>query len=302
MRVARSLLAAALVAAPALAIADDADAKTRLAQAKDWLYQLQQLDPEAVAASRFDVVVTDPSRDGTDADAWPKDAVAKLRTKGRVALAYVSIGEAESYRGYWRAAWAKTPPAWLGPENPDWKGNFAVRFWDPSWRAIVLADDGPLARALDAGFDGLYLDLVDVYERWAELGEVDEDEGARRMVAFVKEVATFARARKPGALVVPQNAASLVARPELLAVVDGIGLEDTFFDGERTQTAEHTTEVLAAARRIRAAGKPVFALDYCRTKAKVDRFYELALAQGFVPYATVRPLDAMTLDPGHEPR
>lgn len=278
------------------------DARTRLVRASDWLYQLQELDPAAVRASRFDVVVTDPSRDGTDGAWWPRETVEALRADGRIALAYVSIGEAESYRGYWRPAWTTRPPAWLGPENPDWEGNYAVRFWDPGWRAILLAEDGPLARIVDAGWDGAYLDLVDVYERWVELGELSEDEGLRRMAAFVRDVSTFARARRPGFLIVPQNAPALVARPDVLPSVDGIGLEDTFFDGERAQPARATDEVLSHARRIRAAGKPVFAVDYCRDPARVSRFYEHARSVGFVPYATVRALDRLVIDPGHEPR
>ncbi len=308
VRADRILLACLLLAAGALLAplrAGDepvADARARLVAATDWLYQLQELDPDAVARTRFDVVVTDPSRDGSDEAWWPQETVQRLREGGRVALAYVSIGEAESYRGYWRAAWAAHPPSWLGPENPDWPGNHAVRFWEPGWRQVLLADDGPLARVVDAGWDGAYLDLVDVYERWAALGEVDEAEGAARMAAFVRDVAAFLRARRPGFLVVPQNAPALVARPDVLPSVDGIGLEDTFFDGERPQPAAHTREVLAHARALRAAGIAVLAVDYCRAPGRVDRFYRLARAEGFAPYATVRDLDRLTVDPGHEPR
>lgn len=293
------LIAGITLASGAVARADDA--RARLAGARDWLYQLQELEPDRVRASRFDVVVTDPSRDGTDEAWWPRETVDALRGGGRVALAYVSIGEAESYRGYWRETWTTQPPAWLGPENPDWEGNFAVRFWDPGWRAILLADDGPLARIVAAGWDGAYLDLVDVYERWVELGELTEEEGLKRMAAFVRDVSTFARARRPGFLIVPQNAPALVARADVLPSVDGIGLEDTFFDGERAQPARATNEVLTHVRRIRAAGKAVLAVDYCRDPARVARFYERARAEGFVPYATVRDLDELVIDSGHEP-
>lgn len=298
----RTPLAGLVLVVLAAAAARAESAAARLAKAQDWLYQLQGLDPAAVTSSAFDVLVTDPTRDGTDATAWDRATVERLKQGGRVALAYVSVGEAEDYRGYWRPEWKKAPPAWLGPENPDWEGNYAVRFWDEGWRAIVLADDGPLARAVAAGWDGVYLDLVDVYERWAEQGEVSEEEGAERMARFVRDIAAFTRARRPGFLVVPQNAPGLVAREDVLEVVDGLALEDTFYDGDRPQSAAHTREVLAHARTVRAAGKPVLAVDYCRARAKVDRFYERARVEGFVPYATVRALDRLTLDPGHTPR
>jgi endo-alpha-1,4-polygalactosaminidase (GH114 family) len=153
--------------------------------------------------------------------------------EGRVCLAYLSIGEAEDYRGYWRPEWRKAPPPWLGPENPDWKGNFAVRFWDPGWRAVLLADDGPLARVVAAGWDGVYLDLVDVYDVWADKGELDRDEGRARMATLVRDLAAFARASRPGFVVVPQNGADLAARDDVLAVIDGLALEDTFFFAAR---------------------------------------------------------------------
>ncbi len=277
------------------------DARARLQRATDWLYQLQGLDPQAVRATRFDVLVTDPTRDGTDASRWPSATVSALREGGRVCLAYLSIGEAEDYRGYWRASWRAAPPAWLGPENPDWRGNYLVRYWHPGWRAVLLADDGPLARIVDAGWDGAYLDIVDGYEFWAERGEVTEAEGMRRMAALVKEVADFARARRPGFVIVPQNASALAARPDMLATIDGLALEDTFYDDDRTQAAAHTQEVLTNARAVRAAGKAVLAVDYCRAPARVNRFYDLARQAGLVPYSTVRELDRLVVNPGHAP-
>jgi cysteinyl-tRNA synthetase len=51
-----------------------------------------------------------------------------------IALAYMSIGEAEEYRFYWQPEWAYAPPAWLGPENPDWQGRCEIvaAFFDPA--------------------------------------------------------------------------------------------------------------------------------------------------------------------------
>jgi len=81
----------------------------------------------------------------------------------RLVLCYLSIGEAEDYRSYWLPEWAADPPDWLLAENPEWKGNYTVCFWDASWQAIVC---GQLERIIVAGFDGVYLDCVDVYARF----------------------------------------------------------------------------------------------------------------------------------------
>jgi len=58
------------------------------------------------------------------------------------------------------------PPAWLGPENPDWPGNYTVAYWDPGWQAIIAEGDGCyLAGLISLGFDGVVLAGVGDY-RW----------------------------------------------------------------------------------------------------------------------------------------
>ena len=95
--------------------------------------------------------------------------INSLKTKAsggrRLVLAYMSIGEAEDYRYYWNQAWASNPPDWLAGENPDWPGNYKVRYWDPDWQAIIFGSDTAyLDRILAAGFDGVYLDIIDAFE------------------------------------------------------------------------------------------------------------------------------------------
>jgi len=121
----------------------------------------------ALAATDFDVLLLDLFFN----DSTPLTAaeVIALKTKAnggrRLAVAYLSIGEAEDYRYYWQPEWAVSPPAWLGAENPDWPGNYKVAYWEPGWQAIIRGGAGSyLQRILDAGFDGVYLDLIDAFE------------------------------------------------------------------------------------------------------------------------------------------
>lgn len=117
----------------------------------------------AIAATSYDIVVLDAWFD-IDRPLKRSDLETLQRKPGggrRLVLAYVSIGEAEDYRSDWNPAWSAQPPPWLGDENPDWPGNYAVEFWNPEWQAIV---GRRLAAIVDAGFDGVYLDKVDAYE------------------------------------------------------------------------------------------------------------------------------------------
>jgi len=50
-------------------------------------------------------------------------------------------------------------------ENPEWPGNFKVRYWEEGWREVVY---GYLGRVMEAGFDGAYLDVVDAFEYFEE--------------------------------------------------------------------------------------------------------------------------------------
>src|SRR5262245_48134198 len=178
-----------------------------LAAARSWGYQLQKIRPTAIASAPYDVFVIDYSADGTDAKAFSAADIAALKVKPdgsrRIVLAYLSIGEAETYRYYWRADWETTPPSWLGETNKRWSTNVVVRFWEDGWQGIVFrGENNYLGRIIAAGFDGIYLDRVDVHQELeTERPTVRED-----MIAFVTALAAQARALKPGFLVVPQNA------------------------------------------------------------------------------------------------
>lgn len=91
----------------------------------------------------------------------------KVKPNGaqRQVIAYMSIGEAESYRYYWNPRWKRSKPEWLKKENPSWKENYKVAYWHPEWQKIIFgAEDSYLQKILDAGFDGVYLDIIDAFE------------------------------------------------------------------------------------------------------------------------------------------
>lgn len=260
-----------------------------------WGYQLQRLNLKRAAASPFDLIVIDYSKDGSDDGALAPDEVAALQAKAdggkRTVLSYLSIGEAESYRFYWDPSWKTAPPAWLLGENPDWEENYAVRFWDEGWQTLVFGNfDAYLDKIIDAGFDGVYLDKCDVYE---DLQRSFKDVAKSRrdiagdMVDFVARLAAYAKERKPGFMIVMQNAEELVNRPKLLAAIDGIAKEELVFgqDGPEKRNMQDdiddTTKNLAKARD---AGKLVLVVEYLNNGAKVAEAAQYAGGHGFVLY------------------
>ena len=101
--------------------------------------------------------------------AYTADEIAQLKIKRnggkRLVIAYMSIGEAEDYRYYWQKDWQKNKPKWLHAENPKWAGNYKVNYWNANWKAIIFGSDTAyLDRIMDAGFNGVYLDIIDAFE------------------------------------------------------------------------------------------------------------------------------------------
>lgn len=126
---------------------------------------------EKVSATNYDLIIMDLFfNDGT---AFTAAEVERLKVKAnggkRLAICYLSIGEAEDYRYYWQASWKRHKPAWLARENPSWPGNYKVRYWYPEWQNLICGDgDSYLNRILAASFDGVYLDIVDAFEYFEE--------------------------------------------------------------------------------------------------------------------------------------
>lgn len=270
-------------------------------------YQLQKVDLTALGNSSFDLAVIDYSRDGTEAGRWSAEEIRSLQQGAggpKRVLAYMSIGEAEEYRWYWDKRWRNPAlrPDWLGPVNPQWPGNYKVKFWDPAWQALIYGSpDSYLDKIIAAGFDGVYLDIIEAYEFWAPdgPGRLNRASAEQEMVDFVKALATYAHETKgkPGFGVFVQNGEELATHPDYVAAVAGIGREDTWYNDNTPQPPDLTATVVSHLDTFRQAGKLVLVIDYVTRPELADRVYARASARGYVPYATVRGLDRLTIRP-----
>lgn len=258
-----------------------------------WGCQYQNIRLDSVAASNLDLVVLDPIVDGQPLRI---EAEAPLRRKSdgarRLVLAYLCVGEAESYRAYWQAAWRETPPAWLGPENPRWPGSFAVKYWHPDWETLLLGPGGALDRIVEAGFDGVFLDRVDAYGDWPLRGQ-----GAQRdMVALVGRLAAAARARKPGFLAVSQNAEHLLVDDNFCAVIDAVSKESLLYGLHGPNVANRPDETawsLNYLQKAQARGLPILVIEYVSEPDLIARARDRLARLGFVPFFGKRLLDEL---------
>jgi cysteinyl-tRNA synthetase len=287
--------------------------KGRLAGVERWGYQLERPSIDGLAGSPHDLLVVDYSRDGTGGESFTRADVERIRRRpdgsARIVLAYMSIGEAEAYRDYWRWYWGghwysrlfgwMLAPKWVGDENREWRRNLAVRYWEPAWQEVILGEGGYLDRILDAGFDGVYLDKVDSSVEKVARGRPSAQDDMR---TFVRRIAEKGRAVRPGFLVVPQNGEELLTDPAYVALIDGIAKEDLLY-GEFAEGKPNPEPVVARRSALLAraveAGKTVLAMEYLDDPARIAAARMRLEGLGYVPYFGDRRL--RTLRYGDEP-
>jgi len=291
------------------------------------------LNAQDLASVSHDLIVMDFSNDGSAENRFSAEEIADIKDGpgGRsVAVAYMSIGEASEFRNHWDTSWTDNglasgtltadAPDWLGPTNPDWPESRKVRFWDDEWQENIFNDDqsGWLDQIVAQGFDAAYLDIVDAYYYWAveapnrvrqpsDPDRNDEKDAAERMIDFIVEMTAHARQTNPDFFVILQNGAFILDALEgtdparkaaLLDAIGAIAVEDAYFRGHRDENNplnpdNETIQVLQ--NDFLDNGIPVFVVDYVSDAAGVDNLRDLAISDGFIPFAAGdRELSQMT--------
>jgi cysteinyl-tRNA synthetase, unknown class len=235
----------------------------------------------------FDLLVVD-GEEATRAE------IGALHDAGASVLAYLSVGTIEKWRSWYRKLKRYRLRAWQ-----DWKDEW---FADTSKRKLRQALARRIApRILAKGFDGLFLDNVDMIETRNHRAQ---RKGMRKLV---RKLARLVHRRDD--LLFTQNGAWGLRKLGLLDLIDGWNREDVTwtFDFDRHRYVPNTERRLAQAqaelRRMAARGLITMATDY--TKASDDAAEAEAVANaceaGALPYVsdiglTVKRLPQPPLD------
>ena len=229
-----------VVASPVTA--GSVERRAMLFQVRNWLYLI---DPNGlteqvvsqIVASSYDMVVLDYIPSEASNQDFPMDEIiSRLHNAPhpKLVIAYIDIGQAESYRIYWQEHWCVGNPAWIVGTDPDgWEDNYPVAFWQREWQEIWLGDGGLLNGLQRAGFDGIYLDWLEAYsdENVIAAAERDQVDAQAAMISWVRDLAEYGRARNESFLVIGQNAAELLAEPDYFSILDAVAQEQIWFDG-----------------------------------------------------------------------
>ena len=280
---------------------------TRVSAAKTWdeidnfIYQLQNFTVEELAEAPADLAIIDYSFDGTSAKELTKDQVSQIQTSSykKKVISYMSIGEAEDYRYYWNESWYTNPPEWLDAENPDWEGNYKVKYWYPEWQRIIFGTNNSyLDKIIAAGFDGVYLDIIDAYQYYEDKGY---DFARAEMINFVLKIAEYARNKtnNPDWGIFPQNAEELTENDTYLQTITGLGRENVYIypvtPTPQRRDASSREQIEQHLDRIVSAGKLVLVVEYTNDSDDIRYVYESAAEKGYLAYVTVLDLNQITL-------
>lgn len=267
---------------------------------KSWAFQLKDLGPEnqaKIAASPFDLVVID-SEQFPQGEETPltREEVERMKKKPdgsrRMVIAYFSVGEAESYRYYWKPEWTKSKPGWVGKENKEWKENFLVKYWEPVWQNIIFGSPQSFAdRVINAGFDGFYIDRADAYYYFGDTPEM-----RKRMKDFIIKLTGYMRAKKPDIGILVQNAEELLDDPSYVKAIDGIAKEDLLYGISHKEEPNKKVDVDWSSKLLKdaqSAGKKIFVIEYLKRPDYIDDAGKRLSDMGFVMYTGPRGLASL---------
>jgi hypothetical protein len=238
----------------------------RLAAARTWAFAIGD-GAAARDLARYDLVVV-------DAADTPAGRVALLRRGGAVVLGYLSVGTIERGRPWFTAAAPYRLELW-----EDW-GEWYADTSNAAFRRLIADRVAP--SLLAKGFDGLFLDNVDMIETHPR-----QAEGMRALVAALGR-----RVRARRGFLFAQNGEDVLG--PMLTWLDGWNREDVTgtydFDADRyaVQPPGEIRAAQAALRRIRRAGLLVTATDYVAAgdRAGAERARRNACAAGALPYVS----------------
>jgi polysaccharide biosynthesis protein PelA len=219
---------------------------------------------------RFDLVVV-------DGELATAEEVAALRGRGTTVLAYLSVGTIERWRSWYGELKRFRLGAWA-----DWKDEWFADVSKAKLRRALSERIAP--RLLAKGFDGLFLDNVDMVETRNHAAQRD---GMRELAL---ELAGVVHA--DGLLLFAQNGAGILDRLGLVDSLDGWNREDVTwtydFDRRRyvQQSPRETRAALADLRAMAARGLVTTTADYARAgdaEAEAESVAN-ACSVGAVPY------------------
>lgn len=207
---------------------------------------------------------------------YSKSEISELRENKKIVLAYLNIGEIETYRPYFDLV----KPDWLLEKNEDWPDHYFVNPSKKGWRNLLQKKVIP--QYLDKGFQGFLFDSVDL----ASQSRFPEYHSA--MVKLIKSL----HKNFPKAIIILNNGEFLL--DDIANNVHGLLIEEVFTERineklTRLRTKETYLPMLEKLTKTKVKWNiPTFVLEYFPTKEILPKrdIFEHSQNYGFLPYIT----------------
>lgn len=234
----------------------------------------------------FDLIVLDSAN---------ADLLQALKRDGKTVLAYLSVGEVNSGRDYFRTV---KDAGILLKENPNWPGAFQVDIRSPKWERLIT--DRLIPEILADGFDGIFIDTLDTpleLERREPKGLAGMKDAAQRIVQGL-------RSSFPSMKIMLNRAYGIA--PAVAPSIDYIlgestcgtyNFKDKRYEPVAKESHQYETELLKGLKKANPELQ-VMTLDYCEDgDPRRVEIYNAQRANGFIPYVTTIGLDKISPPP-----
>lgn len=219
-----------------------------------------------------------------------------LKERGQTVLGYLSVGEVEKHRPWFRAV---REQGLLLEENPNWPGSYFVDVRDPRWRARVIEELIP--RLVREGFDGVFLDTLD-NPLYLEERDPGRFEG---MTTAAADLVRGIRRHYPYLEIMVNRAYDLL--PRVAEDIDRVLGESVYSDYDFEDETYQRVADKAYRRQVERlqalhAEYPhleVHTLDYWYPEdpGKIAEIYAVQRSHGFRPYVATVELDRLIPEP-----
>lgn len=219
-----------------------------------------------------------------------------LSDRGKTLLGYLSLGEIEKIRPYYRAA--KTQDLLL-EENKNWPGSYFVDVRNKFWAKRVIEELIP--QLLHKGFQGVFIDTLDNPIE-LERREPEKFKGMRdASITLVKAI----RYHYPQIPIMINRAFEIL--PELgeyITMVLGESIYSSYNFTTKKYQKVNETEYRDQVTQLQNLKKSfpkirVMSLDYWdpEERDEIKKIYNIQRANGFEPFVSVVKLDHLALEP-----
>lgn len=200
-----------------------------------------------------------------ESEDYSKEEVKQIKNKGYTVLAYLSIGTIEKERTWWKdyKKFALKP-------LKDWPNEHYADMSKKTWLAFLV----DRARSLKKkGFDGWWLDNVDVYEYYP----------TKEILAGTKSV--IKQIKKLGGYVMINGGSRFLNKADMAGIIDGYTQEEVFsriksYKGDGTFGKQDADEKVYYQKTIAASmkkGIECYLLEYTKSDALKQKIREYCM-------------------------